>query len=187
MKIKIIPGNGKEKINMDEVDLVKKSKKGDGDAFSILIKSYEKDLYRVAISMLKNDDDALDCIQDAILKAFEKVERLEDERYFKTWLIKILINRCNDALAKRNKIVVLSEINKGLSYSENTEKIEVKEFLDKLEEDLKIIVILYYFEDLSVKDIAENLNIPEGTVKSRLSRARNKLKTLMNIECEEMI
>lgn len=172
---------------MNEIELVKKSKKGNGDAFSILIKACERDMYRIAISMVKNNDDALDCIQDAILKAYEKILKLEDERYFKTWLIKILINMCNDLLSRKSRVIVLPEVNENATYKDDTNSLEIKEVLEKLDDELRIIVVLYYFEDISVKDIADNLGIPVGTVKSRLSRARNKIKILMNQDNKEMM
>lgn len=74
----------------DLIELARLAKKGDKSAFSKLIKIYEKDLYRVSIAMLKNDDDALGGIQDAILKDFKSIKNLREPEYFKTWLIKIL-------------------------------------------------------------------------------------------------
>ena len=88
---------------MDIVKLVKKSKKGNDIAFSTLIKNYEKDLYRVAIAITKNNEDALDCIQETILKAYTNIKNLRQENYFKTWLIKILINQCNYTIEKNRK------------------------------------------------------------------------------------
>ena len=103
---------------MNTVKLVRKSKKGNNLAFSTLIKSYEKDLYKVAIAMTKNDDDALDCIQEAILQAYISIKDLRQDEYFKTWLIKILINKCN-ALLKKNKKI----LNLDVSIAEN-DKVE---------------------------------------------------------------
>ena len=148
---------------MDEIKLVRKSKKGNNLAFSTLIKTYEKDLYKVAIAMTKNEEDALDCIQEAILQSYISIKDLRQEEYFKTWLIKILINKCNALLKKNKKIMNLDM---------------------EITEDLKIIVILYYYEDMSIKDISESLNIPQGTIKSRLSRARKKLKEILSINEE---
>lgn len=164
---------------MEDVELIKKVKKGDGNSFSKLIMLYEKDLYRVAISIMKNDDDALDCIQDAILSAYNSIKKLSHEKFFKTWLIRILVNKCNDSLKKKQKVIPYGEIPSKAKYDENTEKLDIRDALEDLEQELKIIVVLYYYEDMSIKDIAETLNIPEGTVKSRLSRARNKLKDLL--------
>ena len=170
---------------MNTVKLVRKSKKGNNLAFSTLIKSYEKDLYKVAIAMTKNDD-ALDCIQEAILQAYISIKDLRQDEYFKTWLIKILINKCN-ALLKRNKKTLNLDISIAKNdKAEQSDKLELKDSINNLDSDLKIVVILYYYEDMSIKDISESLNIPQGTIKSRLSRARSKLKEMLSID-EEVV
>lgn len=168
---------------MDNIKLVKKAKKGNDLAFTNLIKNYEKDLYRVAIAITKNDDDALDCIQETILKAYINIRKLKNDEYFKTWLIKILINQCNALLQKNKKIeiVITFQVDDD---NDDLQKLEIKDSVENLEGDLKVLVILYYYQDMSVKDISESLNIPEGTIKSRLSRARNKLKDMLNINEE---
>ncbi|APH14608.1 RNA polymerase sigma factor, sigma-70 family protein [Clostridium sporogenes] len=162
------------------IELGRLAKKGDKAAFSKLIKIYEKDLYRVSIAMLKNDDDALDGIQDAILKAFKSIKNLREPEYFKTWLIKILINSCTSIINKKRKIVVYEEyINK--SYEEECfREIDIKDAVNKLDYQLKILIILYYYEDMSLKNISKVLDIPEGTIKSRLSRARGYLKEYLS-------
>lgn len=105
---------------MDEIKLVRKSKKGNNLAFSTLIKTYEKDLYKVAIAMTKNEEDALDCIQEAILQSYISIKDLRQEEYFKTWLIKILINKCNALLKKNKKIMNLDmEITEDLKIEES--------------------------------------------------------------------
>ena len=167
---------------MDTVKLVRKSKKGNNLAFSILIKSYEKDLYKVAIAMTKNEDDALDCIQEAILQAYISIKDLRQDEYFKTWLIKILINKCNALLKKNKKILNLDVSITENDKVEQSDRLELKDSINTLDSDLKIIVILYYYEDMSIKDISESLNVPQGTIKSRLSRARSKLKEMLSID-----
>lgn len=165
---------------MELTELVKKAEKGDNASFSKLIKSCEKDMYRVAEAMLKNDDDALDCIQETIMRAYKNINKLEKKEYFKTWLIRILINTCNDTLERRKKIIEYREYaSPELKDGFNMDEVEVRDAVDKLEPELKLLVILYYFEDMSVKDIAGSLEIAEGTVKSRLSRARNRLKEIL--------
>ena len=169
---------------MNTVKLVRKSKKGNTLAFSTLIKSYEKDLYKVAIAMTKNDDDALDCIQEAILQAYISIKDLRQDEYFKTWLIKILINKCNALLKKNKKILNLDVSIAENDKVEQSDRLELKDSINNLDSNLKIIVILYYYEDMSIKDISESLNIPQGTIKSRLSRARSKLKEMLSIDEE---
>ena len=167
---------------MDTIKLVKKSKKGNNLAFSTLIKTYEKDLYRVAISMMKNEDDALDCIQETILQAYTNIKNLREDKYFKTWLIKILINNCNSLLNKRKKTTPLDFETLENLPDKNNDNFDLKYIVDELPEDLRLIVLLYYYEDLNISDISKSLDIPDGTVKSRLSRARNKLKDLLTLD-----
>ena len=169
---------------MNTVKLVRKSKKGNNLAFSTLIKSYEIDLYKVAIAMTKNDYDALDCIQEAILQAYISIKDLRQDEYFKTWLIKILINKCNALLKKNKKILNLDVSIAENDKVEQSDRLELKDSINNLDSNLKIIVILYYYEDMSIKDISESLNIPQGTIKSRLSRARSKLKEMLSIDEE---
>lgn len=136
--------------------------------------------YRVAKRILQNEEDVEDAIQEMILKAYKAIRTLNNKEYIKTWLTRILINQCNNIISK----------NKAVSYVERTveeieeldyNKVEMMELVNKLDNNLRIITILFYFEDLSQKDIAEILEIPVGTVKSRLSKVRGELKTMMGI------
>lgn len=85
--------------------LVKKAKKGDGEAFVTLVKQYEDVLYNTAIRMLQTEEDAADAIQDAIIQAYEKIHTLRNDAYFNTWLYKILLNQCNRILNKNKNLV----------------------------------------------------------------------------------
>lgn len=172
---------------MENIELVNASKNGNSNAFSKLIKLYEKDLYRVAKGILKNDDDALDCIQDTILNAYKGIKKLSKDEYFKTWLIKILINCCNDLIRSREKLCTYIDYSNKEDNNINLERLQIDEAMEKLDEEMRLPVILYYFEDMSISDIANSLKIPEGTVKSRLSRARSKLKELIDYSGKEII
>lgn len=162
--------------------LVKKSKQGDGIAFSELIRLHQKDLYRVALAMMKNDNDALDCIQETILNAYKNLKGLTQDEYFKTWLLRILINKCNDSLKKKEKLVSWTVPQPEEQHHDDATRLDVINAISHLEKDLKVIVVLYYYEDMSVTDIADSLRIPQGTVKSRLSRAREQLRELLGYE-----
>ena len=161
---------------MDEIKLVRKSKKGNNIAFSTLIKAYEKDLYKVAIAMTKNEEDALDCIQEAILQSYISIKDLRQEEYFKTWLIKILINKCNDVI-RANKNIIYIEQEKEEGYSENIEQsVSLRECFDRLKPDYKIVMIMYYDQGFNSKEISEILNINESTVRTRMARGRDYLR-----------
>lgn len=129
-------------------------------------------MYRVAKSFLKSDTDCADAIQETILKAYRTLGSLKEPRYFKTWLIRILINECKRVLNVKSKIIPMEELTVYSQQKDVFEQAEVREAVAALEEELRVIVTLYYFEDLSLKEVAQLLETPEGTVKSRLSRAR---------------
>ena len=106
---------------------------------------------------------------------------MRNDEYFKTWLIKIVINQCYEICRKNNRVTFLDRDNKASEerYVDTYEDLDLKRALDSLEEELKIIVKLYYYEDLSLKDMAKILETPQGTLKSRLSRARKKLYSIL--------
>lgn len=157
---------------------VKLAKKGDKSAFVRLIDKNKTSMYRLAKSILKSEDDICDVMQETILKAFKCLSSLNNNKYFKTWLIKILINESYTLLRKRNKLVSFDKV-KDEGYLDTYENTEVLSAINSLEEDFRIVTILYYYEDLSIQNISSIINVPEGTVKSRLSRARTKLSNLL--------
>ena len=133
-------------------------------------------MYRVAFGILKSDEEISDAISNTIVIIFEKIHTLRNEEFFKTWLTRILINECYKIYKQNKKIIYLENCNEGtLSYNDTYGDFEIRNIVNKLDKDLKEVVILYYFEDFSVKQISKVLKIPEGTVKSRLSRARSTL------------
>ena len=163
---------------------IKRAKKGDIEAFINLMDINKTYMYKVAKSILNNNEDIADAIQETILSCYKNIEKLKEIKYFKTWMTRILINKCNALLKKNKKIMNLDmEITEDLKIEESY-KLDLKESINNLDSDLKIIVILYYYEDMSIKDISESLNIPQGTIKSRLSRARKKLKEILSINEE---
>lgn len=160
---------------------IKLAQKGDNSAFEKLIRTNEASMYRVAKAILKADEDCADAIQETILKAYKSISHLKQPAYFKTWLTKILINECRKILQNRNKIVSIEEVKLGEKEADEYDDLDLKQAIKELDDELKVIVLLYYFEDLSVKEISEIINIPEGTVKSRLSRARNHLYKKLDV------
>lgn len=160
------------------VEEVEKAQKGDKKAFETIIMEIIDSLYRVAYGILENEEDASDAISNATLKAYEKIETLRQLEFFKTWITRILINECNAIIKQKQKVIYIDNYteNPNDTYTSNNETIiDVKQAMNKLEKELKQIVILYYFDDLSVEEISNMLEIPKGTVKSRLSRARQVL------------
>lgn len=144
------------------------------EEFTDMVLDSEQTLYRVSMSMLKNEKDCEDAVQTAILKAYEKLATLKKPEFFKTWLVRILINVCKKQLIT-NKPVEISDIHQ-IENDDFTEKIELETAIETLPLKIREVIVLYYIEDFSVKEIKSILKIPEGTVKSRLLRGRELLR-----------
>jgi len=114
-------------------------------------------------------------MQEAILRAFRSMKSLKEPAFFKSWLIRILIHECNRMLQQKKNVIPIQIDEKG-EKDPNYSNIEIMEAVRSLEKDLRIVIHLYYFCDWPIKDIAEALEQPEGTIKSRLYRAREQLK-----------
>ncbi|MDR4887411.1 sigma-70 family RNA polymerase sigma factor [Fredinandcohnia sp. QZ13] len=156
--------------------LVKQAKKGDGESFVLLIKQYENVLYRTANRLLNNDEDVADAMQDAIISAYEKLHTLKNDEYFNTWICKILINKCNSLLNKNRNVLLIDENLLLQKKDDEFQKIELEDALNSLNEVYRLALILYYIVGLNIKEISEFLKEPEGTIKSRLSRAKSILR-----------
>ena len=157
---------------------VKKAIKGYKDKLANCILEIQNSLYRVSYGILNNEEDAKDAISNTIIKVYENISSLKNAEFFKTWITRILINECNNIIRKNSKYVECEEIEKVKTDEINILSIAVRDIINKLGNDFKNIVILYYFDDYSVKEISKILDISTGTVKSRLSRARDELKRL---------
>lgn len=143
------------------------------EEFTKSILSCEEMLYRISMSMLKNEKDCEDAVQTAILKAYEKLSTLKNEEYFKTWLVRILINICNKQLKLRSKTVVTENY---IQIGEPKEDLELRMLVESLPIKIRQVVVLYYIEQFTTKEISGILKIPKGTVLSRLSKGRELLK-----------
>lgn len=160
-------------------------KEEDKEFFIKKINENRLKMYKTAIAILNDEDDANDAIQEALYSAFKNYYSLREKSYFTTWIIKILINKCYNIINKNKKIAYIDDtIIQNTASSEDTYKIEnsLEWVLNQIDKDLKEIVVLYYYDDFSVADIANILEIPQGTVKSRLSRAREQIKEIINKE-----
>lgn len=143
-----------------------------------LILESERQMYLTAKTILHNDQDCGDAIQEAIVKAFQKIDTLRQDKYAKTWLMRILINECYSLLRRESRYVSLEEM-RELSIGEAEEKKDYSDLYSavrSLKEELRIPVILYYGEDFSIREIAQILEITEGAVQKRLFRARMQLR-----------
>jgi RNA polymerase sigma factor (sigma-70 family) len=159
--------------------LIKRAQKGDEEAFIEAIDTIMPQMYKVAKARLKNEEDIGDAIQETILSAFLNLKKVKERGYFKTWITKILINKCND-IVRKNRVVYVDdygEVPENQSVKENVEqKLEFDNMLSYLSVEYRLVIVLYYVNKFKTKEIAEILNEKEGTIKSRLHRARQQLK-----------
>jgi RNA polymerase sigma-70 factor, ECF subfamily len=148
----------------------------DKNTFTEEVRKSEATLYRVSKSILQNDKDCEDAVQEAILNAYRKLSSLKKEAFFKTWLVRILINECYKIGRIRKKNVSYEEYISPEAIAAPESYSELYLSIMNLDEDLRTLVILYYIEGFSVAETANILKMQEGTVKSRLSRARACLR-----------
>ena len=151
---------------------------GDKEAFVQLIRMNKQSLYKAAWVYLRNEQDIADALQNTILSCYEKIQGLREVKYFKTWLMRILINECKDILRQKNHAAELDDFAEGV-HCEELNLCEWKQLLLCLDEESRKIVELYYFDEFSVKEISALLEMNSNTVSTKLSRARAKLKKVI--------
>lgn len=140
-------------------------------------------LYVYAVGILKNNEDAEDALQNTLLNAYEHMEALRVAENFKPWIYRIMTNECYKILNRRKYNEDIDELELASEMKTSIEdQITLWEAVNKLKLDYRKVVILYYYEGMSVKSIAKVIQINEATVKKRLSRARGMLKNYV-VEC----
>ncbi|RLQ91138.1 sigma-70 family RNA polymerase sigma factor [Falsibacillus albus] len=161
---------------MDQLKIIKKAKKGDHEAFYQLMQSHKERLYRIAYSYLKSEADALEAIQETTFRAYRFIKKLKKPEFFSTWLIRILINYCNDELKKRNRIVFSDQVIETAGSKEDLYPIEIEEAINSLDEKYRQVITMKYLHDLKIKEIAMIMDSPEGTIKTWLAKGLRLLK-----------
>ena len=173
--------------NNDDVYYIKKTLDGDSASFGFLVDKYQNMVFTLAIKMLKNREDSEEVSQDAFIKAYKSLSQFNGESKFSTWLYWITYNSCLDRIKTNSKFINDVELNEVTSNEvlqastvfdslEHKERSEIiQECMNKLPEDERVIIHLFYFEELSLKEIIEVVSISEGNLKVKLYRARKKL------------
>lgn len=165
--------------------LIRKAKKGDKDAFCRLMDEQVQSMYKVAYAYLKNDEDVADAIQDTILSCYENLKSLKQNKYFKTWMIRILINKCKDILKKKNLVTYTDEMPETPFYEEEYASKEWAQVLEPLDNKYRLVILLYYMEGFNIREISEILDMKESTVKSRLQRGRKQIAEMYQYKVRE--
>lgn len=155
---------------------VKRAQRGDQEAFMSLIEEQKTMLYNTALLLLKNEEDVLDAMQDTVLSAWQKLPLLRETGYFRTWLTRILMNKCYDILRGRRYYGDLEGVPEEGSGEDHDLELDVRGALDSLKAEDKLLLSLFYYDGFRVREIALLLGISEGAVKTRLSRSRERFR-----------
>ncbi|MGG4442013.1 sigma-70 family RNA polymerase sigma factor [Brevibacillus fortis] len=167
-------------MNLEQ--LVSHAKNGDDDAFFQLVSLHKEQLYKIAYAFLRNETDALEAIQETTCRSYLKLARLKQPAYFRTWLTRILIHICLDEQKRRKRLVLDPMVEDAVERvsthmdEQNIERIQIEEALARLSPHYRRIIILKYFEDRTIRDIAQVLGQPEGTIKTWLHKALGALR-----------
>ena len=161
---------------MDEqrVDLVRHAIKRDGDAFIALADSIKHRLFRTAKAMLDIDADALEALDETVFKAWRGIHALRQPEYFDTWITTILIHECQKTLKRQKRELLYAEVPE--TAAEAFDALSINEAVRRLPPQLRDVIALRFFSDMTVTQVAQVLSIPEGTVKTRQRKALSLLR-----------
>lgn len=150
----------------------------DDEKFVELIQEYTANMYRLALGILHNPSDAEDAVAETVLKAYEKIHTLRRAESFKAWLMQIAANEARRVYAKSKRTAPVDDIEEYMPAFQD-EHHELWDVVMKLDVVYSEVIILFFYEQLSQKEIGKILGIPEGTVKSRLARGKKRLRELL--------
>lgn len=149
------------------------------DELTALILEYQSSMYRIALSILKNPIQAQDAVGETIVRAYEQRERLKKKASAKAWITQILVNESRKIIKKQRRFVSYDDEYVDERIVEKQDDREVWEYVCSLAQPYREVTLLYYLEWFSVQEISTILGLPQGTIKSRLKRSRDKLSEIM--------
>jgi RNA polymerase sigma factor (sigma-70 family) len=193
-------GNGHVRVREDDRELIEKAKKGDEGAYRVLLSRYERAVYNICYRMVRDKEEARDLAQEAFMKVFAMLDRYNPSYAFSNWLLKITSNLCIDAMRKRRIDTLpmdepirsargdierqyaspMAAPDKTLLDKERMALL--RRAIDNLPDHYRIMIVLRHQEDRTYDDIARILDLPLGTVKARIHRAREMLKNALEGE-----
>jgi RNA polymerase sigma-70 factor (ECF subfamily) len=191
----------KTKVKDDDLKYVIACQDGNTEAFEILVEKHQKKMLNIAFRMMGDYDEACDVTQEAFIAAYKSIKKFKAESKFSTWLYRIVINHCKNHLKQMGGInkqesislddsgevlamdifnqSIISCTNPGILLEDRERDAQVQKCITLLDEEYKDVLVLRDIQGFSYEEISDILKIPDGTVKSRLSRARNMLKDFL--------
>ena len=185
-------------MEFNERDMIERASRGDAAAFNRLMEQHERRMYAVALRMCGNREDAQDCLQEAMLRVYRAIGGFKGQSSFSTWVYRITMNTCLDELRRkknRQSTSLDSLLDMGWSPSDDTNAPEkqamrselrrnLNRAIQELPEEMRSAVVLRDIQGFSYEEIAHMLEINVGTIKSRISRGREKLREKMKENAE---
>ena len=188
-------------------DIIKRCKNGDREAFNILITEYQSKIINIAYGIMGDKEDAYDAAQETFVKIYKSIGTFQGKSSFDTWIYRVTTNMCMDLLRKKSRTIVSVSIDAAMDTGEDEVKADipdsaptpeeqmessetvrlVRDAINGLSDEYRQIITLYDIEGFSYDEIVSILNIPSGTVKSRLSRARKALKKVLSENKEHFL
>ena len=175
--------------------LIQRAQKGDHDSFAALVDEHQRYVYNLALRVVKDENEALDLAQETFVRAWTALPNFKGQSQFRTWLYRIVTNLCYNRLPNLRRSLndlgddVMEEIpepgfnNPAREFESNETRNNLHQAIDKLDENYRLLITLRYQDELSYEEIASTLNLPLGTVKTGIFRAKAQLRTtLANLE-----
>lgn len=174
-------------MNQDDIDLIRDARRGDIDAFNVIVRNYKNYVYRTTLGIVQNRSDAEDAAQETFIKAYQSLSKLRDERLFPTWLARIAIHTATDwfKASRKHQGVALDQnppIALNDAHQSTQTRLDIEDAMRQLSEEHRVVTVLRAVHGLDYEEIAKILDIPVGTVRSRLHNARMRLRELLQDE-----
>jgi RNA polymerase sigma-70 factor (ECF subfamily) len=158
-------------VDTGDLGLVQRVQKGDKTAFDLLVRKYQHKVVKLVTRYLRDPADAEDVTQEAFIKAYRAIPQFRGDSAFYTWLYRIAINTAKNAIVSRDR----SPVDFALDLQTEEIRVTVNQAIEALPEDLRTAIVLRELEGLSYEDIAQSMDCPVGTVRSRIFRAREAI------------
>lgn len=170
-------------------ELNTKAINGDRDAINTVLINMKDEMYKIAKSRLNSEDDIQDAIQDTIVSILHNIKKVRKPEYLKTWIIRILINKCNDIYKKNKKErelqeKVINDFNDNNYLEKSESSINLENILASLKYKERLTLSLYYASDFSIREISRILKEPQNTIKTRIKRSKEKIRKIIGDKYE---
>ncbi|MGL4910799.1 MAG: sigma-70 family RNA polymerase sigma factor [Romboutsia sp.] len=167
-----------------DIKIIKKAIKGNFNAYSILVNELKSDGYKMAYTILRNEDDSIDAYLQAVEKGLKNITTLKEPEYFKTWFMRIVINEAKNIMRKNNKVISIQDcsINEE-SESMNTDvKLDLEKALENVDSTTREMIRLKFYMGYSLEEISNILKVPIGTVKGKMYTALKNMRKDLEVK-----